>query len=98
MKVPFFSQLKFKKREADWNLYSIDDELNKCIADDVTGSCDWRISEVNLNYAVCATYPTRCIVPKNIDDATLVKSSQFRAHGRFPLLSYYHKKDKVINL
>ena len=35
------------------------------------------------------------MVPKNISDDTLKASAQFRQLGRFPLLSYYHKKNGV---
>ena len=44
---------------------------------------------------VCGSYPEKVIVPKNIDDETLLKSSKFRADGRFPILSYFHKPTKV---
>jgi myotubularin-related protein 9 len=45
---------------------------------------------------VCSSYPTHVIVPRQSDDATIIKSSKFRAHGRFPVLSYFHKHTKNI--
>lgn len=39
---------------------------------------------------VCPTYPSLLIVPKVIDDDTIITSAKFRAGGRFPVLSYRH--------
>ena len=35
------------------------------------------------------------MVPKTIDDETVVRVAQFRQYGRFPVLSYYHKDNGV---
>ena len=73
-------------RESGWSLFSIDEEFDRmCCPPN-----KWRISSVNLEYAVCPSYPGRCIVPMEIDDETLIKVSKFRQSGRFPVLSYYH--------
>jgi myotubularin-related protein 9 len=53
---------------------------------------------VNKNYSVCQTYPLKVIVPAKFDDTMLIKSSQFRAGGRFPVLSYYHTPNKAFLL
>lgn len=92
MKLPFFNSTNFKPIEDGWNLYSIEKEFE--IYFDNPATADWRISDVNANYSVCSSYPTRLIVPKNIDDSILIKSSQFRSQGRFPVLSYFHKETK----
>ena len=34
-------------------------------------------------------------MPKNVEDSVIKASSLFRAGGRFPVLSYYHKPSKV---
>ncbi|KAH8874497.1 Myotubularin-related protein 9-like [Schistosoma japonicum] len=52
---------------------------------------NWRLSQVNENYAMCNTYPKTLIVPAKCDDQMLIESSRFRNGGRFPLLVYYHK-------
>lgn len=44
---------------------------------------------------VCSTYPHAVIVPKSIDDETLIKAAAFRMGGRFPVFSYFHKDSKV---
>lgn len=97
MKIPFFTQINSKSNPYDWMLYSIEEDFNfffGCKSDDPTA--EWRISDLNRDFSVCPTYPHRLIVPRNVDDNMLIKSSQFRANGRFPILSYYHKKNKVI--
>lgn len=99
MKIPFFTQLASKSNPYDWMLYSIEEDFNHffgCKADEATS--EWRISDLNRDFSVCPTYPPRLIVPRNVDDSMLIKSSQFRANGRFPVLSYYHKKNKVIRI
>lgn len=96
MKIPFFTQLSSKTNPYDWMLYSIEEDFHfffGCKSDD--SSTEWRISDLNRDFLVCPTYPPRLIVPRSIDDSMLTKSSQFRANGRFPVLSYYHKKNKV---
>ncbi|CAF0826541.1 unnamed protein product [Brachionus calyciflorus] len=90
MKLPFFCQVKSKINSCDWNIYTIEDDFKEFFPNEET--CQWRISEVNNDYRICPSYPKKIIVPKNVDDQTLVKSSQFRALGRFPVLSYYHKQ------
>lgn len=92
MKFPFFYQLSFKPEKDGWDFYSIQEEFNKMFDD--PKNCVWRISDVNKDYKVCNTYPQHVIVPKNVDDAMLIKSGQFRAWGRFPVLSYHHKPTK----
>ncbi|KAG7246354.1 hypothetical protein CRUP_015657, partial [Coryphaenoides rupestris] len=54
---------------------------------------EWRLSNVNRNFAVCASYPPLVAVPRDVDDDTLRKAVSFRHGGRFPVLSYYHKKN-----
>jgi myotubularin-related protein 9 len=96
MKLPFFASGKFQIVESDWKLYSVEEEFAKLFPNQV--ETDWRISDLNKDYSICPTYPSKLIVPKKIDDATLIKSSQFRAYGRFPILSYFHKPSKSFML
>jgi hypothetical protein len=39
---------------------------------------------------VCATYPSAVVVPKSVDDDTIIAAANFREGGRFPVLSYRH--------
>lgn len=54
-------------------------------------ACEWRISNVNRDFSVCATYGATLIVPKAITDEQIVLSASFRDGGRFPILSYRHE-------
>lgn len=48
----------------------------------------WRITEVNVNYNICKTYPQWHIIPKKIDDNKIENCSKFRSHGRFPSVTW----------
>lgn len=56
----------------------------------------WRLSTVNADYSVCATYPPAVMVPKSVDDDTLRTAARFRQGGRFPVLCYYHQKNGMV--
>lgn len=58
---------------------------------------EWRLSEVNKDFSVCPSYPPLVAVPKDIDDDALRKVATFRHGGRFPVLSYYHKKNGMVS-
>lgn len=59
---------------------------------------EWRLSYVNKEFAVCLSYPPIVIVPKSVDDEALRKVAAFRHGGRFPVLSYYHKKNGMVSI
>jgi len=95
MKLPFFHLMKTNSNDG-WTWFSIDKEYEFFFSsssnnDDSNG---WRITDINANFSVCSTYPQKLIVPRKIDDLTLVKSSQFRSMGRLPILSYFHETTK----
>lgn len=46
-------------------------------------------------FQLCPSYPASVVVPVKISDDTLKASAQFRQSGRFPVLSYYHKRNGV---
>ena len=50
MKFPFFSSLITNIKKDDWNLYSVEDDFNSFFPN--KESCDWRISDVNIDYKV----------------------------------------------
>lgn len=88
---PFFYRPNFKLLEDGWTIYTLEEEFReiKMISN------DWRISNVNKDFIVCPTYPEKVIVPKCIEDSVLISISKFRCLGRFPVLSYLHKKNKA---
>lgn len=57
----------------------------------------WRLSYINKDFSICPSYPPVVIVPKSIDDETLQKVAAYRHGGRFPVLSYYHKKNGMVS-
>lgn len=52
---------------------------------------------MNRDFATCSTYPSAIIVPAIVDDEALRKIARFRQGGRFPVLSYYHKKNQTVS-
>lgn len=57
-----------------------------------------RITDVNKGFKVCDSYPQQLIVPKELKDGSLVKSSVFRQNKRFPVVCYYHQQTKAYML
>ncbi|XP_043388292.1 myotubularin-related protein 9-like isoform X4 [Chelonia mydas] len=58
----------------------------------------WRLSCANGDFTICSSYPPAVIVPATVDDNILKKAARFRQGGRFPVLSYYHKKNGTVML
>ncbi|KAH6928156.1 hypothetical protein HPB50_012345 [Hyalomma asiaticum] len=88
---PFFYNPSFVIMEDGWSAFATEQDFAKI----KLVSDDWRISSVNHDFSVCPTYPEQVIVPKKIEDGVLVASASFRQMGRFPVLSYFHKKAKT---
>ncbi|OCT79099.1 myotubularin-related protein 9 [Xenopus laevis] len=89
---PFFYRPMFDVTEDGWSLFSPEQEFEQLILE----TDDWRLSSVNGDYSVCLSYPQLVTVPKSIDDDSLRKVAAFRHAGRFPMLSYYHKKNGMV--
>ncbi|XP_077487066.1 myotubularin-related protein 9 isoform X2 [Amblyomma americanum] len=88
---PFFYNPSFVIMEDGWSAFTTEQDFAKI----KLVSDDWRISLVNKDFSVCSTYPEQVIVPKRIEDSVLIASASFRQMGRFPVLSYFHKKAKT---
>ena len=58
---------------------------------------EWRISKVNQGLSICETYPRLVIVPSLISDKMLMESALFRYNHRFPILSYFNSRNKVLS-
>ncbi|XP_054856071.1 myotubularin-related protein 9-like isoform X2 [Eublepharis macularius] len=89
MTYPFFYRPQSMKLENGWHLYPLEKYYQQIASD--TGT--WRLSSVNEDFAVCPSYPPVVMVPAAVDDGALRKSACFRHGRRFPILSYYHKKN-----
>lgn len=88
---PFFYRHMHPVVENGYTLYSIEGEFTKILATE-----EWRVSRVNQNYTVCSSYGKAVVVPKNIDDETLIAAASFRQDGRFPVLSYRHNNGAIL--
>ncbi|XP_046668990.1 LOW QUALITY PROTEIN: myotubularin-related protein 9 [Homalodisca vitripennis] len=88
---PFFFRPNYPILEDGWTAFQPELEFSKLLQGD-----DWRITYVNSDFKVCPTYPKALVVPKKIDDKTIMASAKFRDGGRFPVLSYRHEKGTVL--
>ncbi|KAL5015317.1 hypothetical protein ScPMuIL_009587 [Solemya velum] len=92
LQYPFFYRPMFDILEDGWQAFLPENEFNRfkeC-------SDEWRLSYVNKEYGVCPSYPHAVVVPRLIDDETLVRVASFRHHSRFPVLSYFHRDTKAV--
>uniref|UniRef100_A0A8B9MJ99 Myotubularin-related protein 9 n=1 Tax=Accipiter nisus TaxID=211598 RepID=A0A8B9MJ99_9AVES len=89
---PFFYRPMFEIVEDGWRCFLPDEEFE--LLSSVTD--EWRLSCINKEFSVCPSYPPVVIVPKSIDDEALRKVAMFRHGSRFPVLSYYHKKNGMV--
>lgn len=88
---PFFYRPQQQIIEDGWTAYRPESEFTK-----LTLGEEWRLTDVNKNFDVCPTYPSVLVVPKLIDDQTIILSAKFRDGGRFPVLSYRHRVGSVL--
>ncbi|XP_044146704.1 myotubularin-related protein 9 [Bufo gargarizans] len=89
---PFFYRPMFEVTEDGWNSFPPEQAFELLSAE----TEDWRLSDVNRDYSVCQSYPPVLIVPKTMDDESLRKVAAFRQGGRFPVQSYYHRKNGMV--
>ncbi|KAK2146123.1 hypothetical protein LSH36_631g02047 [Paralvinella palmiformis] len=92
---PFFYRPMFDIMEDGWQAFLPEVEFNQLKK---SLGADWRISQVNRDFAVCSTYPQLVVVPKSVDDETITQAACFRQSGRFPVLSYHHKANGMVML
>lgn len=72
--------------EDGYTMFRPELEFSKLLATD-----EWRLTTVNKDYSVCATYAPAVVVPKAVTDEQILQSATFRDGGRFPVLSYRHE-------
>lgn len=56
----------------------------------------WRISYINNEFKLCASYPKLLIVPACISDETLMSVSSFRSSRRIPAVVYRHLENGAV--
>ncbi|CAH1118063.1 unnamed protein product [Phaedon cochleariae] len=88
---PFFYRPMYNILEEGYTLFEPEIEFAKLLAGE-----EWRVSYANKNYSICSTYGSTLIVPKSIDDDTIIASGNFRDGGRFPILSYRHENGTIL--
>ncbi|KAJ7745007.1 protein-tyrosine phosphatase-like protein [Mycena maculata] len=71
-----------------WSIYSPRDEFMRMGVGSRTKA--WRFTDINKDYSLSPTYPSRLVVPTRISDTTLQYASKYRSKCRIPVLSYLH--------
>jgi myotubularin-related protein 3/4 len=56
----------------------------------------WRVSDLNVKFELCPTYPEYIIVPKAITDEQLRKVASFRSSKRFPAVVWRSKRNGTV--
>lgn len=81
----------FDKKDG-WCKFTIQEEYARFLR----SSSNWIESNVNSNYDICSTYPSKLYVPSITTKACLMESAKFRSKGRLPVLSYLHSNEAAI--
>ncbi|XP_028976642.2 myotubularin-related protein 4 isoform X3 [Esox lucius] len=56
----------------------------------------WRVSDINLNYRLCSSYPQKLLVPVWITDKELESVGSFRSSKRIPVVVYRHQRNGAV--
>ncbi|XP_065107130.1 phosphatidylinositol-3,5-bisphosphate 3-phosphatase MTMR3 isoform X1 [Paramisgurnus dabryanus] len=56
----------------------------------------WRISNINNNYRLCASYPEQILVPAAVTDQQLENVAAFRSWKRIPAVVYRHRSSGAV--
>lgn len=86
------SQDEILDKTDGWLNFNLDAEFARFIDLDKT----WIASDVNSNYTICDTYPSKLFVPSTATKECLVESAKFRSKGRLPVLSYLYLNGAAI--
>ena len=83
---------KIKYKIDGWTIY---DPLKEFMRQNIIFEMDhFRISQKNVYYELCETYPSLLVIPSQIDDMSLPKIASFRMKNRFPVLTYAYNNPK----
>lgn len=81
----------FDKKDG-WSKHSLESEYTRFMR-----SCkSWVQSDINDNYKICNTYPSKLYVPASAPRECLIESAKFRSKGRLPVLSYLYSNQAAI--
>ncbi|XP_062916987.1 myotubularin-related protein 8 [Mobula hypostoma] len=82
---------KEMERDIGWKMIDLREEFQRM----GVPNGHWEQTDVNENYQTCNTYSSILYVPREVTKPTIVGSSKFRSRGRFPVLSYFYKKNNA---
>ncbi|XP_072914151.1 phosphatidylinositol-3,5-bisphosphate 3-phosphatase MTMR8 [Hemitrygon akajei] len=82
---------KEMERDISWKMIDLREEFQRM----GVPNGHWEQTDVNENYQTCSTYSSVLYVPREATKPTIVGSSKFRSRGRFPVLSYFYKKNNA---
>lgn len=85
--------METKLDDQGWDLYNAVLEFRR---QDLLSSNDcregmWRLSDINIDYKLCPSYPRHLLVPSSVSDSVLQHASKFRLKQRIPAVVYKHR-------
>eukprot|EP01127_Copromyxa_protea_P019085 TRINITY_DN6114_c0_g1_i1.p1 TRINITY_DN6114_c0_g1~~TRINITY_DN6114_c0_g1_i1.p1 ORF type:complete len:662 (-),score=55.45 TRINITY_DN6114_c0_g1_i1:18-1961(-) len=86
---------KSDKAETDTNptvFYSIDREFYRLGLD----SKSFVLSDINHDYSLCSTYPTKLIFPKGVNDQLMKESAACRSSHRLPTVCWVNSTGNIL--
>lgn len=75
-----------------WRCYNIEQEFER-MGMNIT---EWSISDLNIRFQLCETYPGLIVVPRSVSDAEILMSCRYRKGGRVPVLSWVHRNTSIL--
>lgn len=73
-------------------IYNLHSDFMRMGVDLATGA-NYRITDVNRNYAMCPTYPPQLVVPSSLSDSEIMSVAEFRSKGRLPICCFVHPQN-----
>ncbi|KAG5357290.1 Phosphoinositide 3-phosphatase [Yarrowia sp. C11] len=83
----FYKPGKSERRFNGWAAFNPQQEFGRQGA---FAKNKWRLTALNENYALCATYPQLLSVPTSVSDNVLNYAARFRSKNRLPVLSFHN--------
>lgn len=83
----FYKPGKSERRFNGWAAFNPQQEFGRQGA---FAKNKWRMTSLNENYALCATYPRQLSVPASVSDNVLNYAARFRSKNRLPVLSFHN--------
>ncbi|PRP88274.1 myotubularin-related protein 2 isoform 1 [Planoprotostelium fungivorum] len=80
---------KHKFEGRGWSVYNATEEYKRL----GLPNGKWRITRVNEEFKMSASYPPLLVVPASVTDEELLKVAEFRSRGRIPACIWRHAKN-----